>query len=98
MFLIDTDHFTILQRQTQPEFGRLWPRVARQPAAEFFVAVPFDDAAARQFDALRAGRVRVATMDLRIAAIALARDPTVLTRNGVDFGKVPGVRYEDWTV
>ena len=36
-------------------------------------------------------------MDLRIASIALAGDCTVLTRNLVDFQKVPQLRIEDWT-
>jgi tRNA(fMet)-specific endonuclease VapC len=57
----------------------------------------FDDAAAALFESLRAGRVRVPTMDLGIASIALSRDFTILTRNASDFAKVPGLRHEDWT-
>ena len=60
--------------------------------------VPFDDAAADVFDELRKQRVRIGTMDLRIASIALSRDMTVLTRNLVDFGRVPGLKVEDWTL
>jgi tRNA(fMet)-specific endonuclease VapC len=60
--------------------------------------LPFDRAAADQFDRLRSRRVRIATMDLRIASIALAEGLVVLTRNTRDFGKVPGLITEDWTV
>ena len=60
--------------------------------------LPFDDAAATVFAALVAQRLRVRTMDLRIAAIALARGWVVLTRNTSDFGQVPGLQMEDWTV
>lgn len=60
--------------------------------------LPFDDAAATVFAALVAQRLRVRTMDRRIAAIALARGLVVLTRNASDFGRVPGLQMEDWTV
>jgi tRNA(fMet)-specific endonuclease VapC len=58
--------------------------------------LPFDEAAVDMFEAMRDQRVRVGTMDLRIATTALARDYTVLTRNLVDFQKVPGLRVENW--
>ncbi len=57
----------------------------------------FDSAAASSFDGLTALRLRVGTMDLRIAAIALSRGLILLTRNVRDFGKVPGLFTEDWT-
>ena len=60
--------------------------------------LPFDAAAAAVFDDLRAQGVRIATMDLRIASIALCRGLIVLTRNTRDFGKVPGLVTEDWTL
>ena len=58
----------------------------------------FDEQAATQFQRLKQARLGVGTMDLRIAAIALIHDATVLTRNAVDFGKVPELQMEDWTV
>lgn len=36
-------------------------------------------------------------MDLKIAAIVLSRDETLLSRNLVDFGKIPELKVEDWT-
>jgi tRNA(fMet)-specific endonuclease VapC len=66
-----------------------------------FVAAPvapFDAAAAAVFDRLLAQRVRVATMDLRIASIALSRWMVLVTRNVSDFGEIPGLQIEDWTV
>jgi tRNA(fMet)-specific endonuclease VapC len=58
----------------------------------------FDDRAAHQFQSLREARVRIGSMDLKIAAIVLAHDVTLLSRNLADFRKVPNLRVEDWTV
>ena len=58
----------------------------------------FDDAAATVFEDLRSQKVRIGTMDLRIAAIALSKGFIIVTRNTVDFERVPGLRIEDWTV
>jgi tRNA(fMet)-specific endonuclease VapC len=60
--------------------------------------LPFDAGAAAIFDELRAQRVRIATMDLRIASIALARGLILLTRNTRDFNQVPDLITEDWTI
>jgi tRNA(fMet)-specific endonuclease VapC len=60
--------------------------------------LPFDTAAGAVFDGLRAQRVRIATMDLRIAAVALTQGLVLLTRNRADFSLVPGLVIEDWTV
>jgi tRNA(fMet)-specific endonuclease VapC len=59
--------------------------------------LPYDQQAADIFDPLSKSGLRVAAMDLRIAAVALAHDFTLLTRSAVDFGRVPGLRIEDWT-
>lgn len=58
----------------------------------------FDNAAANVFDDLRRQPIRIGTMDLRIASIALAKGMTVLTRNLVDFEQVPQPAVEDCTV
>jgi tRNA(fMet)-specific endonuclease VapC len=55
-----------------------------------------EDSAAR-FLSLRRARIRIGTMDLKIAAIVLSQGATLLSRNLVDFAKVPGLAVEDWT-
>jgi tRNA(fMet)-specific endonuclease VapC len=57
----------------------------------------FDARAAAEFERLQRLRLRIGTMDLKIAAIALTHDATVLTKNFKDFSRVPGLRVEDWT-
>lgn len=59
--------------------------------------LPFDERSATEFQRLTRSRLRVGTMDLKIAAIVLAHDATLLTRNLKDFNKVPGLKAEDWT-
>ena len=65
---------------------------------ERFQVLPFDEPSAIRFEDLRKQKVRIGTMDLRIASIALTHDFTVLTRNVVDSEKVSGLRCEDWTL
>ena len=60
--------------------------------------VDFDERSGEHFERLRKARARAGTMDLKIAAIALANDATLLTRNLRDFEKVPGLKVEDWTL
>jgi tRNA(fMet)-specific endonuclease VapC len=139
-YLFDTDHISILQRRSGPEFATLAARVRGQSPADLAYSVvsfheqvlgahnfisrarttldvvrgyvllaenlrafahapilPFDATAAAVYDDLRAQRVRIATMDLRIAAITPSRGLILLTRNTRDFGKVPGLVTEDWT-
>jgi tRNA(fMet)-specific endonuclease VapC len=57
----------------------------------------FDQEAAAEFERFRRERIRVGSMDLRIAAIAISRDATLLSGNLKDFRKVPGLKVEDWT-
>ena len=59
--------------------------------------MPWTIGAADRFVALRKAGVRIGTMDLKIAASCLCEDALLLTRNTVDYSKVPGLRFEDWT-
>ena len=58
--------------------------------------MPFDEKASDEFERLRLARIRVGTMDLRIASIALAHGATLLSRNLIDFRRVPGLDVQDW--
>ena len=79
-------------RETAP-YRRLQERVVSFAA---WNVLPWTQEAAEVFLRLRAGGVRIGSMDLKIACIALSRNATVLTRNLRHFQKVPGLRAEDW--
>jgi tRNA(fMet)-specific endonuclease VapC len=55
-------------------------------------------AAVERFEALKVQRLNIGAMDLRIAAIALEHDATVVTRNRRDYERVPQLRIEDWSL
>jgi tRNA(fMet)-specific endonuclease VapC len=61
-----------------------------------WVIVPFDERAARQFKGLRQQRLRLGTMDLKIASIALVHNTKLLSANLRDFRRVPGLQVESW--
>uniref|UniRef100_A0A7C2JZ30 Type II toxin-antitoxin system VapC family toxin n=1 Tax=Schlesneria paludicola TaxID=360056 RepID=A0A7C2JZ30_9PLAN len=141
MFVLDTDHISILQKKAGDDWRRLRHRLDQYPRTDFFVTIvsfheqvagwqsllgransaagilhaysmmerllatfagsqvlPFDAAAIQLFADFRRHRVRIDTMDLRIACTAITRGMTLLTRITVDFARVPGLKFEDWTV
>jgi tRNA(fMet)-specific endonuclease VapC len=63
--------------------------------AEFTIAL-FDERATDQFEALRANKIRLGTMDLKIAAIALVNQALLLSANRRDFERVSGLHVENW--
>ena len=140
MYLLDTDHLSVLERGgtraerlrrrlrtvspdeiaatviSYEEQTRGWLSYiarARSPEEQVtaygylqrhlqvFCAVPlvaFDPAAAAIMRQLQALRIRIGTMDLKIASVALAQDASLLTCNVADFQQVPGLHIEDWTM
>ena len=58
----------------------------------------FDERAGVEYQRLRRSRIRIGTMDLKIAAIVITHDATLLTKNLSDFHKVPGLKVADWTL
>lgn len=140
MFILDTDHISILQAKAGEDWRRLRMRLDAQPRSNFHVSIisfheqvggwyaqlgrakdandtlrayrmmertlatfagaqvlPFDEAAIQLFADLRKQKVRIDTMDLRIACVAITRNMTLLTRNAADFARVPGLKFADWT-
>ena len=61
-----------------------------------WVILPWDTAAADLFVSFRRQGIRLGSMDLKIACIALVRNATLLTRNTSDFAQVPGLRAANW--
>lgn len=71
-----------------------------QALLRFFNEIPaldYTEVVAARFKDLRRSRLRVGSMDLKIAAIALSQDGLLLSANLKDFEKVPNLRVEDWT-
>jgi tRNA(fMet)-specific endonuclease VapC len=60
--------------------------------------IGFDEQAQTFFTRLRAQRMRIGTLDLGIAAIALSQDATLVTRIRQDFAGIPSLDIEDWSL
>jgi tRNA(fMet)-specific endonuclease VapC len=140
VYVLDTDHASIIQRRSEPEFSRLDRRMRARPLSDFYFTIvafhelvmganlyiskakdetgltrgyrlmdeilaqfkpaqvlSFDEACARIYRDIRHQKIRVGKMDLRIGAIVLSHDMTLLTRNSSDFDQIPNLRIEDWT-
>jgi tRNA(fMet)-specific endonuclease VapC len=62
-----------------------------------FPVVPFDQAAEDRFQQLWSLRLCIGTSDLKIAAITLVNNLILVTRNRRDFGRIPGLKLDDWS-
>jgi tRNA(fMet)-specific endonuclease VapC len=64
------------------------------------VSLPFDDRCAEEYGQIRADLRRqgrpIGPNDLLIAATARAFDAILVTHNTTEFGRVAGLRMEDW--
>ena len=140
MFVFDTDHLGILQRENEPEVSFIRERIAKFTAENFWVSIvsfheqvigwsahlsrsksqrdvmfgyemlhdvvrnstlkvlDYNERASEIYASFKRQKPNIGTMDLRIAAITLANKLTLLTRDTVDFERVPGLRFEDWTL
>lgn len=138
MYVLDTDHISLLERVDNIDKQRLLNRLGRLPDGEVatsiiafeeqirgwtaylskskitnqqvdayrrlrlqlnnycsIIVLDFDDRAAKVFQDLKTRRLKVGTMDLKMASV-LANDATLLSRNLRDFRRVPNLRVEDW--
>lgn len=141
MYVLDSDHLSILQRKYGNSYDVLARRLSAARPSDVFVTIitfheqfngwtkfvsrsknssslvrgyselagvittfaraqvlAFSDAAAEVYDELKAQKVRVGTMDLRIASIVIANQMTLLTKNTVDFSRIPNFTFADWTI
>jgi tRNA(fMet)-specific endonuclease VapC len=137
LFILDTDHVSLLQRGHESVQHRLfqippdsravtvitmteqlqgWLGTLHRGRTETDVArisarlletvhyynrirvLPYDNMAVTIFETLRRQKVRVGTQDLRIAAITLRWQATLVTRNARDFSRIPSLEFVDWTV
>jgi tRNA(fMet)-specific endonuclease VapC len=138
MYILDTDHVSLLQRKVGAEAERLRFRLAsvsnittiitfeeqmrgwlawlaqarslQQQVERYYhlkrmltafaeiTVLDFDERAAEEFQRLQKLRIRIGTMDKKIAAITLVHKAILLSRNLKDFGKVPGLKVEDWSI
>jgi len=57
----------------------------------------FDEKAAAELKKLKSQKIRVGTMDLKIASIAISNNAILVSRNLSDFEQIPGLTVEDWT-
>jgi tRNA(fMet)-specific endonuclease VapC len=81
-----------LHRQIAP-----YAKLQRQVEAfADWIILPWDADSADLFVKLRRQGLRIGSLDLKIACIALAHESSVLTRNAKDFEQVPGLRIENW--
>jgi len=95
-----TGWYTLTRRARQPEeiaraYANLADAVVR--LAKWRI-LPYTELTIAKVVQLKALRLNVGLVDLRIAAIALENAAVVVTRNRRDFSRVPGLSVEDWSV
>jgi tRNA(fMet)-specific endonuclease VapC len=95
-----TGWYTLTRRARLPEeiaraYAHLGDAVVR--LARWRI-LPYTESAIATVTQLKALRLNVRLMDLRIAFIALENGAVVVTRNRRDFSRVPGLSVEDWSV
>lgn len=87
----------IARARTAEQLGVAYQRLTDTlNALHGWEVVSFTGAASRRYAELKRQKLNVGANDLKIAAIALELAAVVVTHNGRDFTRIPGVRVEDW--
>lgn len=79
----------------------IWGYKGLQDGLKFFQTITvldFDQDAYNCYIELVRQKVRIGTRDLRIAATVISKNGILVTRNRQDFERVPGLRFEDWSI
>jgi tRNA(fMet)-specific endonuclease VapC len=92
--------YTMLRQSKKPEqisraYWRLTETVMELAS---WPILPYTLSALQRYEELRKAKLNVGAKDLKIGAIALEHNATVVSRNLRDFQRIPGVDVEDWSV
>src|SRR5262245_34598008 len=89
----------IRQTKKPDEIARVYQEMAvTVMALATWSVLSLAEPAIQRYEQLTAMKLNIAKMDLRIAAITLEYGGIVVTRNGRDFQRVPGLTIENWAV
>jgi tRNA(fMet)-specific endonuclease VapC len=94
-----TGWYTQLRRAKKPAaLAQVYRRLAEtvQSLSRLQILL-YTVAAIARYNNLRAQKLNIGKMDLRIAAIALELQATVVSRNRTDFQRVPNLPLADWS-
>jgi tRNA(fMet)-specific endonuclease VapC len=95
--------FNVIRQASEPSqadklvlaYTRLWETL---DVFKNLNILKFDQNASTIYTEFFRQRIRIGTQDLRIAAIVLANNAILVTRNNRDFSQVPDLVQEDWTI
>ena len=63
----------------------------------YIPVIKFDEKAGEVFKDLKKQKIKVGTMGLKIASIAVSQNALLISRNLSDYEQIPNLRVEDWT-
>lgn len=95
---LDGWHSRLSRAKSRKQLADLYQRLAN--TVQFLSRVKilsYSEAAIERYEQLRERKLNIGKMDLRIAAIVLELGGTLVSRNSRDFGRLPGLKIEDWS-